>query len=107
MTEGAPAARFHEAVLRVLQEQGRSKNWLHNKTGVARSTVDAWAIQPRPPQARTVLAVAEALGMDRTDALRLAGVLADLTVDINDEAVALTELDTDVLLAELRRRISG
>lgn len=105
MAEGAPAARFHEAVLRALADQNRSKNWLHTKTGVARSTIDAWKTQPRPPQARTVLKVAEALRMDRTEALRLAGVLTDLTVNVAGETVALAEVDTDVLLAEIRRRI--
>jgi len=106
MTDRAPAARFHEAVMRALAEQGRTKNWLHKRTGVARGTIDAWATQPGMPQARTVLAVAEALDLDPAESLRLAGLLPHVTVDVDGQAVAITDVDTDVLLAEIRRRIS-
>ncbi|MDH2424838.1 helix-turn-helix transcriptional regulator [Sphaerisporangium sp. TRM90804] len=103
----APAAPFHALVLATLNEQGKSQNWLHKRTGISRNTISAWAKQPRPPQAGTVLAVADALGIDRGEALRLAGVMADTKAALEGTTVDLSEVDTEVLLAEIRRRIRG
>jgi transcriptional regulator with XRE-family HTH domain len=105
MTEGAPAAPFHQAVVRALRDQRKTKLWLHQETGIARNTINAWETQPRPPQARTVMAVADALGMDRIEALQLAGIVPGVTVEVEEDAVPLAAVDTDVLLAEIRRRI--
>lgn len=107
MTDRAPAAPLHEAVLETLRAQGKSKNWLHKHSKVARNTIDRWRVQPNPPQAATVIAVADVLGLDRSEALRLGGVIADVEVEVESSgrAVALDEVDTDVLLAEIRRRI--
>lgn len=105
MTERAPAAPFHARVIATLNDQGRSLNWLHQQTGISRNTFAAWAKQPRPPQAKTVLAVANALGIDRGEALRLAGVMDDSKAAIEGTTVDLSEVDSDVLLAEIRRRL--
>jgi transcriptional regulator with XRE-family HTH domain len=48
---------------------------LERETGVRRSTVAKWKTSPRTPQAATVNAVARVLGIDLTEALRLAGVI--------------------------------
>lgn len=105
MTESAPAAPFHQAVLRALRDQRKNKLWLHKETGVARNTINAWATQPRPPQARTVIRVADALGIDHAEALRLAGLAPSIAITAEKTPVPLSEVDTDVLLAEIRRRI--
>jgi transcriptional regulator with XRE-family HTH domain len=57
--------------------RGWSATRLHKETGVSRSTIGKWATQPQPPLASTVNAVADALGIERAEALRLAGILTD------------------------------
>lgn len=105
VSDRAPAAPFHAAVMAALKTRGMTKSQLHQKSGVARSTLDTWKTQPRAPQPGTVLAVADALGIDRGEALRLAGVLADTKAAVEGTTVDLSDVDTDVLLAEIRRRI--
>jgi len=110
----APAAPLHALVLATLAEQGRSQNWLHKRTGVSRNTIASWKTQPRPPQAGTVLTIADALGIDRGEALRLAGVMDDASAARTGTAPDLSEIPTDALVEELhrigdelRRRIPG
>lgn len=95
-----PAFELHRRVLQEVALKGWTKSELRHKTGVARSTVEAWATQPRPPQPRTVNAVADALGIDRTEALRLAGIL-DETPGREEQMVALDEFERAVLAADL------
>jgi lambda repressor-like predicted transcriptional regulator len=99
-----PAKPLYDAVLAALAAQGRSKNWLHLRSGVARNTIDNWRTRPRAPQSRTVLAVAHALGMDPDEALRLAGVVKDPPEPVR-EVPDLSWVSTDDLLREVRRRI--
>lgn len=90
-----------------LRTQRRSKNWLHQRSGVARTTIDGWATQPQPPQARTVAAVAEVLKVPEDEALRLAGVLPNTTPPMDDDGWAdLSKVSSAALLAEIARRIS-
>jgi hypothetical protein len=88
--------------MELLAEQGKSKLWLHQRSGVARDTINALAKQPRPPQAATVAAIADVLGMDRQEAARLAGLpvntLTAVTVD-------LSHITDEALLAEMHRRL--
>jgi transcriptional regulator with XRE-family HTH domain len=105
VTDRAPAAPLHDLVLTTLKEQGRSQNWLHKRTGVSRNTITSWKTQPRPPQAGTVLTIADALGIDRGEALRLAGVMSDTKAAIEGTTVDLSEVHIDALLAEIRRRV--
>lgn len=90
-------------MLKTLSEQGRSQNWLHKRTGVSRNTIASWKAQPRPPQAGTVLTIADALGIDRGEALRLAGVMDDAAAARTGTAPDLSEIPTDALVEELRR----
>ena len=70
------AYALYEAVQRALAAKGWTTTDLKRESGVARSTVSGWATRPRPPQKRSVRAVAESLGMDLDDALRMAGIIA-------------------------------
>jgi len=70
-----PARGLYLRVLERLALTGMTKTELRKRTGVARSTIDSWATQTAPPQARTVNKVADALGIDRVEALRLGGIL--------------------------------
>ena len=66
-----------ERVERERALKGWSSTRLHSETGISRSTVAKLATQPRPPLPSTVNALADALGIGRETALRLAGVLTD------------------------------
>lgn len=103
MSDRTPAKPLHDLVMKTLKEQGRSQNWLHKRTGVSRNTINAWARQPRPPSARTVLSVADALGLDRAEALRLGGVMSDAAAARQGVAPDLSEIPTDALVEELHR----
>lgn len=62
--------------LRVRNEQD-ARGWtdveLQNRSGIPRGTVDRLAKGKRPPLARVVNALADALGIERDEAQRLAG----------------------------------
>ncbi len=74
-------------------EQRLSKADLHERTGIARTTIDNLQTSTRPPQPRIVHALADALGIDRTEAARLAGLLPtqhDPAVDVRAAIAAST-----------------
>ncbi len=56
-----------------LDARGWTEDELRSRTGVARTTVDRLQVGKRPPTARVVNALAEALEIDLTEAHRLAG----------------------------------
>lgn len=105
MPDRAPAAPLYRRVVDALTDQGKSKTWLHQRSGVARNTVDNWAKQPKVPQVGTVLAVARALGIDEAEAVQLAGITANGGAIQEGAAIDLADVGTDALLAEIRRRI--
>lgn len=76
MTEqqSPPALPFYERVEQIRLDQGWTRVKLAHVANVSRGTIDSWKTQPRPPLAPTVVAVAERLGIDRDEALRLAGI---------------------------------
>ena len=69
---------LYERVKREMALQGWTATRLRKESGIARSTLNKWETQPRVPLAGTVLAVADALRIDRESALRLAGILPAL-----------------------------
>lgn len=89
-----------------LEKQRRTKNWLHQRSGVARNTIDEWATQPRAPQVRTVVAVANALGIDEDEAIELAGIRSGRKPPVDDDGrVDLSDVSSDDLAAEVLRRM--
>lgn len=62
-------------VRREIALRGWSLTLLHEKTHVARSTVNKLRSQPRAPHPSTVRALAKALGIPVGEALYLAGIL--------------------------------
>lgn len=104
MTDDAPARPFLELIEATLNQQGRTKTWLSQRSKVNRNTINNWGTQPRTPQAANVLAVADALGIEQRRALRLAGLSTDMPRAEGD-ALDLAGVPTDDLLAEIRRRI--
>jgi transcriptional regulator with XRE-family HTH domain len=85
---------LYQRVERERALRGWSATRLRNETGVSRSTVAKWATQQQPPQPGTVNAVADALGIDRAEALRLAGILTDAPAPV-PAGTQLTRDDLD------------
>lgn len=69
-----PARPWWERLEQIRLRNGWSRVRLAEKAGVARSTIDGWRTNPRPPHNTTVTDVARRLGIDPEEALRLAGV---------------------------------
>lgn len=63
----------HLEDLRIRNDWNRTQ--LAERAGVARTTIDKWKTARRAPLNTTVTEVADRLGIDREEALRLAGVL--------------------------------
>ena len=101
VTDTPPAAPLYEAVTDALKRIGMTKVQLHQRSGVARSTIDGWKTRMTPPHAATVLNVARVVGIEDDEALRLAGLKGPKAIPPAD----LAEVPTDDLLAEIRRRI--
>lgn len=91
--------------LRVEQERvakGMTKEALSTATArhtpdgkvIPRSTIDNLRTTTRPPQPRIVFAIADALGLDRTEAAELAGVLPARTADDIDVRRAIESSPT-------------
>ncbi|MFC8846743.1 MULTISPECIES: helix-turn-helix domain-containing protein [unclassified Micromonospora] len=76
MTQGPERGVAYDFWWRVRTEQD-TRGWtdeeLRARTGVARTTVDRLQAGKRPPTARVVNALADALDIDPTEAHRLAG----------------------------------
>lgn len=104
MSDNAPARPLLELVEATLNQQGRTKTWLAGRSQVSRAAINNWRHQPRTPQAASVIAVADALGIDPDRALRLAGLSTE-TPRAESGTADLATVPTDDLLAEIRRRI--
>ncbi|MEV5820576.1 helix-turn-helix domain-containing protein [Micromonospora haikouensis] len=76
MTQGPERGVAYDFWWRVRTDQG-ARGWtdeeLRARTGIARTTVDRLRGGKRPPTARVVNALADALDIDLTEAHRLAG----------------------------------
>lgn len=69
---------LYQRVQREMALRGWTATYLESVSGVRRSTLDNLKRQVRPPQARTVNALADCLGIDREEALRLAGIWTEM-----------------------------
>lgn len=89
-----PAWPLYERIEEIRVRRGLSKVQVARAAGVSRQTVANLATQPRPPQPSTVAEIADALGIDREEALHLAGLTAgsgraDMsTTEMQDELIA-------------------
>jgi len=77
MSANPPARAWYRRVTEAIALRGWSKAELSDRAGVARSTIDGWQRNPRKPQAKSVNAIADVLGIDRAEALRLAGIVGE------------------------------
>lgn len=71
----APARELFDLAVQTTAVKGWSIADLASKSGVARSTIYGWRDNPGKPQAKSVNAVADALGIPRERALRAAGII--------------------------------
>lgn len=90
-TAPAPARAWYDTVIESIAIRGWSVAQLAQRSGVARTTIYGWRDNPRKPQSKSVNAVADALGIPREQALRLAGVIAG--VETADRSPPATLLD--------------
>lgn len=98
---GAPARPWYDLVIETIALKGWTKAQLADRSGVSRPTVDNWRTNPKPPQARSVNAVADALGIPREHALRLAGVIAGPSEAERSPPPALSEATKAMMREEL------
>ena len=94
----APARPFWDRIQTVCATRGWSTVRLERESGVSRTTINKWKTQPRKPLAATVNAVADALDIDRVEALELAGIL-----NAEETGARVEELEAQ-LAAERERR---
>ncbi|MFB9681300.1 helix-turn-helix domain-containing protein [Streptosporangium vulgare] len=74
-----------------------------DKTGIGQSSIARWREKsPRPDSAATF---ARAYGRPPIEAFKYAGFLSEEEAKITQAPVNLAEIDTDDLIAEVRRRI--
>jgi transcriptional regulator with XRE-family HTH domain len=95
---------LYQRVGRELALRGWTHVELQRRSGVARSTVSKWATGQQPPLPARVNAVADTLGIDRAEALRLAGILTDAPAvagEIPDDALDALEAELGVPLTDL------
>jgi transcriptional regulator with XRE-family HTH domain len=79
------------AIKKRLAEKGMSQRALIAQTRIPATTLDRLKTQTRPPQARIVNVLADALDIDRDEAHRLAGLVpADEQTDVRSAVVAST-----------------
>jgi transcriptional regulator with XRE-family HTH domain len=112
VSDNAPASRFLDLVEATLAQQGKTKTWLAQRSEVSRATINNWRKQPRTPQAASVLAIADVLGIGHDEALRLSGLPraeqppAD-TTDLSALPLAAIVEEIHRLTGELARRAAN
>lgn len=99
-SEAAPARPLWERIEKIRIQRGLTWVQVSRMSGVNRQTITNWKTQPRPPQPQTVAEVADALEIDREEALQLAGI----GLAVRHEAPA-TALDAQDELMERLARI--
>jgi transcriptional regulator with XRE-family HTH domain len=105
VSEDAPARPFLELIEATLASQGKTKTWLAKRAGVSRAAINNWRAQPRTPQASSVLAVADTLGIGHDKALRLAG-LPSAGSTAPDDATDLSAFTPPALMERIHRLTS-
>jgi transcriptional regulator with XRE-family HTH domain len=73
--ERGVAYAFWEHIQRRLYEQGLDQKWLVEHSRVSAMTLNRLRAQRNPPRTETIIAIADALNIDRDEAGRLAGRL--------------------------------
>jgi transcriptional regulator with XRE-family HTH domain len=98
-----PARPWFDLVTERIAVRGWSIAELARKAHVSRPTIYGWRDNPARPQAKPVNAVADALGIPRERALRLAGIIA--AADRSPPSLLDEELgteDADLIRGALR-----
>jgi transcriptional regulator with XRE-family HTH domain len=95
-----PAYAFWDRIQDELAAQGMSQAELVRRTGIAATVITSLKTSPprdRAARERNVTALADALGIDRTEARRLAGLVpsGDKPVDLRDAIRAQTDYNDD------------
>lgn len=97
-----PARRFYQRVDRRKIELGWTDTELERQSGVNRSTYFRLNTNKRTPQPQTVQKLADAVGLDRTEAFLLAGLLH---AETQTEPYPLPEVEADEETEELLAKL--
>ena len=82
---------------------GASQTAIAERAGIAQSSVNRW--KTVIPKSENVISFAKAYGRPPLEALLAAGIVSDEDVNLTQVPANLSEVETDALLAEIRRRI--
>jgi transcriptional regulator with XRE-family HTH domain len=93
----APARPLFDRIESIRANAGMTKTRVAELTGLPRATIDRWQDQPRPPLPESVIKAADGLGIDRNEALRLAGIL---------DGPSPPAVNTEQAVAELRAQLA-
>ncbi len=91
---GGVAYNFWLRIEQIRLDRGMTKDDLHKLSGVAKTTIDDLRTRTGKPHIRTVHALADAVGLNRTEAAQLAGLLpahVDRAVSVRDAIAATAE----------------
>lgn len=113
----APARELFDLAVQTTAVKGMSIADLASKSGVARSTIYGWRDNSGKPQAKSVNAVADVLGIPRERALRAAGIIAGAEPEPEPEipgsllreimnTPGLTEEGRRAVIAAIRRTLA-
>lgn len=107
---GPPAGPLYDRIEEIRIRRGLTKMQVARAVGVNRQTIANLETQPRAPMAATVKQIADALGVDLDEAIRLAGIplsSVDAAETAMEERVAELEREVAGLREELRRANGG
>jgi transcriptional regulator with XRE-family HTH domain len=111
MSDQRPPARpWYDLIIETIALKGWTKAQLADRAGISRPTIDNWRTNPRAPQARSVNAVADVLGISRDRALRLAGIISEpqpeplVHPELAESLRKHVPDDAERIIAELERR---
>ena len=102
-----PAREWYDLVVATAAVKGWSIADVFSRSGVARSTVYGWRDNRGKPQAKSVNAVADALGIPRERALRAAGIIGERASPESERLIPpklLEAIQNDPELTDEQRR---
>ena len=107
----APARPLFDLIESIRVRHGWTKTRLSEVTGLPRATIDRWQDQPRSPLPESVIKAADALGINRDEALYAAGILEYDPAATEQRGQTVAELrarlaEVNAVSEEIERRLA-